>query len=181
MASKNKQHLIWIDLEMTGLNAQTDCIIEIASVVTDEHLNIVEIGPDIAIQRTADELARMDAWNQKTHAQSGLIQKVTESQVSCQAAEQSTLKFLQQHTFAQTSPLCGNSITQDRFFLVKEMPELACFLHYRNIDVSSIKELAKRWQPKLYQQVKKKSTHTALSDILESIDELKFYRQNWLN
>lgn len=174
---KSENNLIWIDLEMTGLDPKTDSIIEIATVVTDSDLNIVAEGPVIAIQTSQEKLDAMDEWNQKHHGNSGLIERIQNSTVSMAEAERQTLDFLVQHVHKGKSPMCGNSICQDRRFMVEEMPTLEAFFHYRNLDVSTLKELARRWAPEVYGGYAKKGVHRALNDILESIDELKYYRQ----
>lgn len=176
----NPSHLVWIDLEMTGLDPSRDKIIEIATVVTDSDLNLVAQGPVLAIWQAPDVLAAMDEWNQEHHSDSGLITRVQQSQITEAMAEQQTLQFLRQYVVPNVSPLCGNSICQDRQFLIRYMPELINFLHYRNLDVSTIKELAKRWKPELMGQFTKKNLHQALADIEESIAELKFYRQHFI-
>ncbi len=176
----DKQHLIWIDLEMTGLEPETDSIIEIATVVTDKELNILAEGPVLAIRQTKEKMDGMDAWNQKHHGQSGLIERVLNSSLNEAAVEEETLAFLKQWLPAGASPMCGNSICQDRRFMAKTMPKLEAFFHYRNLDVSTLKELAKRWAPEIMKGLTKKSTHQALDDVIESIDELKYYRENFL-
>ncbi len=173
-------HLIWIDLEMTGLNPDQDLIIEIASVVTDKELNILAKGPVIAINQSQSALDGMDNWNQTHHAASGLLDRVKNSNIYDDEAEQQTLAFLKQWLPANKSPMCGNSICQDRRFLYRYMPELENFFHYRNLDVSTIKELVARWAPDLQAGFNKKSAHLALDDIIESIDELKYYRQHFI-
>ena len=177
--AQDANNLIWIDLEMTGLNPDTDLIIEIATVVTDKNLNILAQGPVFAIHQSESALAAMDDWNQLHHGQSGLIDRVRASQISASEAEQCTIEFLQQWLPANTSPMCGNSIGQDRRFLYRYMPKLEAFFHYRNLDVSTIKELAARWAPAVKDSFSKKTAHQALEDILESIDELKHYRQHF--
>lgn len=168
--------LVWIDLEMTGLDPEKSVILEIAAVVTDASLHTVAEGPDIAIHYPERVLQNMEAWSKKQHQSSGLLERVRTSSVDCRRAEQEVLGFLSKHCKKGESPLCGNTIWQDRRFLIKYMPELEAFFHYRNIDVSSIKELAKRWYPSL-PVYKKKKAHLALSDIKESINELKYYRE----
>jgi len=173
-------NLIWIDLEMTGLDTQSDHIIEIATIVTDATLNLVAEGPVLAIHQPDDVLAAMDDWNRKTHGTSGLLQRVRESTLTAAEAEEQTLRFLAEHVDAGVSPMCGNSICQDRRFLAREMPALEKYFHYRNLDVSTVKELARRWAPSVLEGVKKTSTHLALDDIRESIRELEHYRRHFL-
>lgn len=173
-----KEHLIWIDLEMTGLNPDRDRIIEIATVVTDKELTVLAEGPVLAIHQTDDVLAAMDEWNTRQHTNSGLTERVRTSVVSEQEAEQTTLEFVRRHVDHGTSPICGNSICQDRRFLVRHMPELAAFFHYRNLDVSTLKILAKLWLPEVGNRFEKKSVHLALADIYDSIRELRFYREH---
>ena len=175
----NGNHLVWIDLEMTGLDPEKERIIEMATIITDSELNLVAEGPVIAIKQPNSLLDAMDEWCTKTHGESGLTQRVKDSQISEAEAEQQTLEFLKQHMSAGTSPLCGNSIGQDRRFLVKYMPELEGFFHYRNLDVSTIKELARRWRPDVLDGVKKKGSHLALDDIRDSINELRHYREHF--
>ncbi|MCL1078584.1 oligoribonuclease [Parashewanella spongiae] len=172
----NDSNLVWIDLEMTGLEPATDRVIEIATLVTDKELNIIGEGPVIAIHQSDDVLAAMDDWNQKHHGESGLIDRVRISQCSEADAVAQTLDFLKQYVPAGKSPLCGNSIGQDRRFLNKYMSELEDYFHYRNIDVSTIKELVNRWSPEVQKGFKKQNTHQALQDIQESIAELVYYR-----
>lgn len=176
----NEENLIWIDLEMTGLDTINDVIIEIATVVTDKDLNTLAEGPVLAIHQQESILQGMDDWNQNQHGGSGLVKRVQESHISEQQAEQTTLDFLQQYVPAATSPMCGNTICQDRRFLARYMPELEAFFHYRHIDVSTLKELAKRWRPELPDQFVKKGSHLALDDIYDSIAELQFYREHFL-
>jgi oligoribonuclease len=171
--------LIWIDLEMTGLKPDTDVIIEIATVVTDRDLNVLAEGPVLAIHQDEATLALMDEWNQRQHGGSGLIARVRSSVVGTRAAELQTLEFLRAHVTAGSSPMCGNSICQDRRFLARRMPELEQFFHYRNLDVSTVKELAKRWAPAVLATLKKESRHLALADIHDSIDELRHYREHF--
>jgi len=178
--AQDAQNLIWIDLEMTGLDTQNDVIIEIATVVTDQDLNVLAKGPVLAIHQPDEALKAMDEWNQKQHGQSGLIDRVRSSGVDEAEAERLTLEFLQTWVPARASPMCGNSICQDRRFLARCMPRLEAFFHYRNLDVSTLKELSARWAPALKDGFTKQSTHLALDDILESIDELKFYRDNFI-
>ena len=170
------KNLIWVDLEMTGLEPEVDRIIEIATLVTDQDLNIIAQGPVLAIHQTDAVLAGMDDWNQKHHGESGLIDRVKASQVSEQDAIEQTIAFLSQYVPKGASPMCGNSIGQDRRFLNKYMLELEDYFHYRNVDVSTIKELVRRWSPTTMDGFTKKNTHQALEDIKESIAELQFYR-----
>ncbi|HEV7164904.1 MAG TPA: oligoribonuclease [Gammaproteobacteria bacterium] len=172
----NPENLIWIDLEMTGLEPDTDCILEIATLVTDKQLNILEEGPIIAVHQDDAVLAAMGEWCTKQHGQSGLTQRVRDSRVSTAEAEQQTLEFLRRHLPPAASPMCGNSIGQDRRFLVRYMPELERFFHYRNLDVSTLKELAKRWASAAG-SFNKVSTHLAMDDVRDSVAELKFYRE----
>lgn len=164
---------------MTGLDPQNDAIIEIATVITDKNLAILAEGPVIAIHQSEQVLSRMDDWNQRQHGNSGLIQRVRDSSTTESEAELSTLEFLQAWVPSKTSPMCGNSICQDRRFLARLMPKLEAFFHYRNMDVSTIKELAARWAPEIKNGFKKKNSHLALDDIVESIEELRFYRENF--
>lgn len=172
--------LVWMDLEMTGLEPERDVIIEIATIVTDGDLNVLAEGPVLAIHQPDVLLDAMDEWNTRTHGNSGLVQRVRESQVDMREAERQTLAFLQQHVKPGTSPLCGNSIHQDRRFLVKYMPQLEAFMHYRNLDVSTVKELAKRWKPSSLEGFSKQGAHLALDDIRESIAELKHLREHFI-
>lgn len=169
-------YLGWLDLEMTGLDLEHDVIIEIATVVTDGNLEIVAEGPCLALQCAPTILANMDEWNQKHHNESGLVERVMQSEVSTAQAEEQTLDFLCRYLEKNESPLCGNSVCTDRQFLLKHMPELATFFHYRHLDVSSFKEVFKRWLP-AEKRLYKKSQHLALSDIYDSIDEMRFYKQ----
>lgn len=176
---RKKSNLVWIDLEMTGLSPENDRIIEIATIVTDIHLQIVGEGPEIVIHQSDEKLDAMDEWNTNTHGESGLIEKVRESTIDEQEAERRTLAFVRRYATKNRSPLCGNAICQDRRFLDRYMPELSKYLHYRHLDVSTIKELAKRWRPDLVDNQTKKSRHRAKDDILESIEELRRYRDNF--
>jgi len=176
-----KTNLIWIDLEMTGLIPERDVIIEIATVVTDANLNVIEEGPSLAIHQNSDLLDGMDEWNTSQHNRSGLVKRVLESTISTAAAESQTLEFLINYVDQGASPMCGNSICQDRRFLYNYMPNLEKFFHYRHIDVSTLKELAVRWKPSILSSSYKKSRHLALSDVYDSIDELKHYREYFIN
>ena len=177
----NKQtNLIWIDLEMTGLIPETDVIIEIATVVTDANLNIIDEGPSLAISQNSELLDGMDEWNTNQHNRSGLVKRVKESTISVGDAENQTLDFVSKYVDPGVSPMCGNSICQDRRFLYNYMPNLEKFFHYRHIDVSTLKELAMRWRPEIVSSSFKKSRHLALSDIYDSIDELKYYREHFI-
>jgi oligoribonuclease len=172
-----KENLIWIDLEMTGLNPDKDRIIEIATVVTDKELTVLAEGPVCAIHQTESVLAGMDEWNTRQHALSGLTERVRASTTSEHEAEQETLTFLRKHVEQGVSPICGNSICQDRRFLIRHMPELGSFFHYRNLDVSTLKILVKLWLPDISGRFEKNSVHLALADIHDSIRELRFYRE----
>ncbi len=172
------QNLVWIDMEMTGLDPEENVVLEIATIVTDKDLNVLAEGPVIAIHQSDEELAKMDEWNVNTHTKSGLVARVKASQHDEAKAVAETLDFIRQWVPERTSPLCGNSIGQDRRFMVKHMSDLEAFFHYRNVDVSTIKELVRRWQPELLDQFKKSGTHQALDDIRESIAELQFYRSH---
>jgi oligoribonuclease len=174
--SGNDGRLVWIDLEMTGLDTDNDSILEIATVVTDSQLGVLAEGPEFAIAHPLAVLEAMDEWNRNQHRKSGLWERVLEQGVSMAAAERGTLEFLQQWLGPKQSPMCGNSICQDRRFLHRQMPALERFFHYRNLDVSTVKELARRWAPDVLAGVHKRSTHTALSDVRDSIEELRHYR-----
>jgi oligoribonuclease len=179
--SANAHNLIWIDLEMTGLNPEHDRIIELATVVTDSELNVIAEGPVFAIHQSDELLNGMDDWNTHQHNKSGLVERVKESVTTEEEAQKKTLDFLREHTVDGKSPMCGNTIWQDRRFLTKYMPDLANYFHYRMIDVSTLKELAHRWAPSIYNGVTKDSNHLALSDIHDSINELKYYREHLLS
>lgn len=178
--AQDPSHLIWVDLEMTGLDPDNDLIIEIATMVTDKNLNILAQGPVLAVHQSDTALAAMDDWNQQHHGQSGLIKRVKASTIGDAEAEQQTLEFLKQWVPEKASPICGNSIGQDRRFLYRYMPELEAYFHYRNIDVSTLKELAARWAPHIKDGFKKQSSHQALDDIIESIEELRYYRDHFI-
>ena len=178
--AQDPQHLIWIDLEMTGLNPDSDLIIEIATVITDKDLTILAHGPVLAVHQSDEALAAMDDWNQKHHGESGLIDRVKASTINEAEAERLTIEFLKQWVPENTSPICGNSIGQDRRFLYRYMPKLEAYFHYRNIDVSTLKELAARWAPEVKNGFNKESTHQALDDIIESIEELRYYREHFI-
>ncbi|WP_188013307.1 oligoribonuclease [Photobacterium damselae] len=174
----NEQNLIWIDLEMTGLDPETHKIIEIATIVTDAQLNVLAEGPVLAIHQPEEELAKMDDWCTTTHTNSGLVERIRQSKITEQEAVRQTIEFLEKWVPKGASPICGNSIGQDRRFLYKHMPELEAYFHYRYLDVSTIKELARRWQPEVLNGFSKKGSHLALDDIRDSIAELKYYREN---
>ncbi|MDT8363244.1 MAG: oligoribonuclease [Nitrosomonas sp.] len=179
--AQDSNNLVWIDMEMTGLSPETDRIIEVALVVTDSELNTVAEAPVLVVAQPDDVLAGMDKWNQSTHARSGLIDKVKVSKLTEHEVEESMLAFLREHVSAGLSPMCGNSICQDRRFLARYMPALEAYFHYRNLDISTLKELAKRWKPKITSGFNKQSKHEALADIYESIEELKYYRLHLLS
>ena len=176
----DSDNLIWLDLEMTGLDTFNDLIIEIATVATDKHLNILAEGPVLAIAAPPAALANMDEWNTRQHGQSGLLERVRQSDVTVAAAEAATLAFVGKYALKGASPMCGNSICQDRRFLARLMPRLEAWFHYRNLDVSSIKEMACRWRPDIARGFEKKNTHLALDDIRESISEMVYYKRNFL-
>ncbi|WP_461516734.1 oligoribonuclease [Porticoccus sp.] len=174
---KDPLNLIWIDLEMTGLDTDNDVIIEIATIVTDKDLNVLGEGPVLAIHQPDALLDGMDEWNTRQHGRSGLTERVRNSAITLAEAEQVTIEFLSQFLEAGQSPICGNSICQDRRFLARQMPKLEAFFHYRNLDVSSVKELIRRWRPELLKGLTKKGAHLAMDDIKDSISELKYYRE----
>ena len=178
--AKDPRALVWIDLEMTGLIPERDRIIEIATIVTDTNLEVIAEGPVIAVHQSDELLMSMDEWNTRTHNETGLVERVKTSAHTEEDAELETLQFIQQHVPKKKSPLCGNSICQDRRFLYRYMPKLEAWLHYRNLDVSSIKELAGRWRPEIRDAFVKRNTHRALDDIRESIQELRHYRDHFL-
>ncbi len=179
--NQRAENLIWIDLEMTGLDTSTDSVIEIATIVTDKNLNELAVGPMCAIGQTQQTMDGMDEWNTRQHGQSGLTDRVLRSDISLRQAEHETLEFLVEWVDAGASPMCGNSICQDRRFLAREMPELERFFHYRNLDVSTLKIVAQLWAPSVATGVKKDSSHLALNDIRDSIAELSWYRENFLD
>ncbi len=176
---RNADNLIWIDLEMTGLDVQRDAIIEIATIVTNSQLEVIEEGPVLAIHQPQAVLDAMDEWNQSHHGSSGLISRVQQSTVTEEEAQARTIKFLKRHVPPGVSPMCGNSICQDRRFLARCMPELERYFHYRNLDVSSIKELVRRWAPQIAKGFEKEPAHLALEDIRDSIRELQYYREHF--
>lgn len=176
----NEMNLIWVDMEMTGLEPDTDRIIEVAVVVTDMQLNVLAEGPVFAIHQSDETLDKMDAWNKGTHGRSGLIDRVKASTVTEADAEKALVDFLKNFVPAGKSPMCGNTICQDRRFMVRGMPKLEAFFHYRNLDVSTLKELCRRWKPELLAGFKKHQKHTALADIIESVEELKYYREHFI-
>lgn len=178
---KSNNNLVWLDLEMTGLDYRNDRIIEIATIVTDNQLNILAEGPVLAVKQSEELLANMDDWCTKQHTKSGLVERVKNSSVSERDAEQHTLDFIKEYVPAGKSPMCGNSICVDRRFLYEYMPELQNYFHYRNLDVSSVKILAEHWAPEIMNDFEKESQHLALQDIRDSIDELKFYRERFIN
>ncbi|HET7766132.1 MAG TPA: oligoribonuclease [Burkholderiales bacterium] len=178
--TQDQNNLVWLDMEMTGLDPDRDRVIEIAIVVTDSQLNALSQAPVLVVHQADAVLEAMDDWNKSTHARSGLIDKVKASTLNERVAEEQLLAFLAQHVPAKTSPMCGNSICQDRRFLARHMPRLEAYFHYRNLDVSTLKELVKRWKPEIAKGLVKQGKHEALADIHESIDELKYYREHFL-
>ena len=179
--AQDQNNLIWLDMEMTGLNPDSDRIIEVALVITNSHLETVAEGPVIAIHQANAVLDAMDDWNKNTHGRSGLITRVQASSVDEEAAQAQLLAFVQEYVPSRVSPMCGNSICQDRRFMARYMPKLEAWFHYRNLDVSTLKELSKRWRPDIHRGVVKRGKHEALADIYESIEELKHYRTHFLN
>ncbi len=178
--AQDNNNLIWVDMEMTGLNPDTDRIIEVALVVTDSQLNTVVEGPVLVVHQSNEVLDGMDKWNKSTHAKSGLIDKVKASRFTETEVEAQMIEFLKLYVPSGVSPMCGNSICQDRRFMVRSMPQLEAYFHYRNLDVSTFKELAKRWKPEIAKGLTKESKHEALADIYDSINELKYYRQHFI-
>ncbi len=176
----NEFNLVWIDMEMTGLDPDNDRIIEVAAVVTDANLNVLAEGPVIAVHQSDATLDKMDNWNKGTHGRSGLIDRVKASTIDEAQAEEQLIAFLRQWVPANKAPMCGNSICQDRRFMARGMPKLEAFFHYRNLDVSTLKELCRRWKPELASGFKKAQKHTALADIIESIEELRYYREHFI-
>ena len=176
----NEFNLVWVDMEMTGLEPDTDRIIEVAVIVTDMELNILAEGPVFAIHQSDETLDKMDNWNKGTHGRSGLIDRVKASAVTEAEAELALIEFLKRYVPAGKSPMCGNSICQDRRFMARGMPKLESFFHYRNLDVSTLKELCRRWKPELIKGFKKHQKHTALADIVESVEELRYYREHFI-
>lgn len=177
---QDQNHLVWIDMEMTGLNPDVDRIIEVALVVTNAQLETVAEAPVLVVHQAEAVLAGMDEWNKSTHGRSGLIDKVRDSRLAEAEVEERMLAFLSEHVPARTSPMCGNSICQDRRFLARYMPRLEAYFHYRNLDVSTLKELVRRWKPEIAKGVVKRGKHEALADIHESIDELRYYRDTFI-
>ena len=180
MSGQNELNMIWVDMEMSGLEPEKDRILEIAMIVTDPELNVLAVAPVMVIHQSDSLLDGMDAWNKSTHGKSGLIDKVRVSTSDEAQACEIFLDFLRGYVPAGKSPMCGNTVHQDRRFMQRYMPKLEAFFHYRNIDVSTIKELCRRWNPQIMKGFEKRGAHTALADIQESIDELKFYRQHWI-
>jgi oligoribonuclease len=177
---KDQNNLVWLDMEMTGLNPDSDRILEVALVITDSQLNTVATAPVMVVHQPDEALAAMDDWNKSTHARTGLIDKVKASVLTEAGVEDRLLAFVSEYVPGKTSPLCGNSICQDRRFLARHMPRLEAYLHYRNLDVSTLKELARRWRPEISKGLSKQGKHEALADIHESIEELRYYRENFL-
>ncbi len=178
--AQNETHLVWIDMEMSGLDPDADRVLEVALVVTDKDLNLVEEGPVLVVHQPDAVLDGMDSWNKGTHGKSGLIDKVKASTLSEADVQARMVEFMRKHVGERVSPMCGNSICQDRRFLARHMPKLEAYFHYRNLDVSTLKELAARWRPELKDGFKKANSHTALADIQESIEELRYYREHFI-
>lgn len=178
--AQDQNALVWLDMEMTGLNPDNDRIIELAMVITNSNLEVIAEAPTWVVHQPDEVLNGMDEWNRNTHSRSGLTDRVKASIMTDADVEQQALEFVRRHVPVRTSPMCGNSICQDRRFMARYMPTLETFFHYRNLDVSTLKELCKRWQPEIYKGFKKKSKHTAMADIYESIDEMKYYREHFL-
>ncbi|WP_434778406.1 oligoribonuclease [Neisseria sp. Ec49-e6-T10] len=178
---QDQNNLVWLDMEMTGLNPDTDKIIEVAMIITDKDLNILAQSPVYVVHQSDDILNNMDAWNTATHTRTGLVEKVKASTYSENDVETALIEFMQQWVPERMAPMCGNTIHQDRRFMVRWMPKLEQYFHYRNIDVSTLKELAKRWKPEICKGISKKGAHQALDDIIESIEEMKYYREHFLN
>jgi len=178
--AQNDTHLVWIDMEMSGLEPDSDSVLEVALIVTDKNLNLVEESPVLVVHQSDTVLDTMDNWNKGTHGKSGLIDKVKASTLGEAEVEAQMIEFMKKHVGERKSPMCGNSICQDRRFLARHMPKLEAYFHYRNLDVSTLKELAARWRPELKDGFKKANSHTALADIQESIEELKYYRDHFI-
>lgn len=178
--AQNDTHLVWVDMEMSGLDPDKDVVLEVALVVTDKDLNLVEEGPVLVVHQSDAVLDGMDSWNKGTHGKSGLIDKVKASPLSEADVEARMIEFMKQHVGERKSPMCGNSICQDRRFMARHLPKLEAWFHYRNLDVSTLKELAARWRPELKDGFKKANSHTALADIQESIEELRYYREHFI-
>ncbi|MEK6735237.1 MAG: oligoribonuclease [Pseudomonadota bacterium] len=178
--AQDNNNLIWVDMEMTGLNPDTDRIIEVALVITDSQLNVVAEGPVLVVHQPNEILDGMDKWNKSTHSKSGLIDKIKASKLTEAEVEARMIEFLKLHVPSGASPMCGNSICQDRRFMVRTMPQLEAYFHYRNLDVSTLKELVKRWKPGISSGLTKESKHEALADIYDSINELKYYREHFI-
>ena len=178
--AQDNNNLIWVDMEMTGLSPDTDRIIEVALVITDSQLNVIAEGPVLVVHQSDEILNGMDKWNRSTHSKSGLIDKVKASRFNEVEVEAQMIEFLKLHVPSGVSPMCGNSICQDRRFMVRTMPQLEAYFHYRNLDVSTFKELVKRWKPEIASGLTKESKHEALADIYDSINELKYYRQHFI-
>ncbi len=178
--AQNDTHLVWVDMEMSGLDPDKDVVLEVALVVTDKDLNLVEEGPVLVVHQADAVLDAMDSWNKSTHGKSGLVDKVKASPLSEADVENQMIEFMKRHVGERKSPMCGNSICQDRRFMARHLPKLEAYFHYRNLDVSTLKELAARWRPELKDGFKKANSHTALADIKESIEELKYYREHFI-